>query len=70
VRHRLSRQPRRTRLIRLTLAVLLILPVLSLIALWGYAASISLGNAFAKRAYDTQNTDTGGTSQALLVQNR
>jgi signal transduction histidine kinase len=68
VRHRFSRRPRRTRSIRLTLAVLLILPVLSLIALWGYAASISLGNAFAKRAYDTANTYTGATSQALFVQ--
>jgi signal transduction histidine kinase len=66
--HRARRRPTRTRSIRLTLAGLLIIPLISLVALWGYAASISVGNAIAKQNYDTQNTDTGAPSQALLVQ--
>jgi signal transduction histidine kinase len=66
--HRARRRPTRTQSIRLTLAGLLIIPLISLVALWGYAASISVGDAIAKQNYDTQNTDTGAPSQALLVQ--
>jgi signal transduction histidine kinase len=37
---------------RLTLATLLIVPLVSLIALWGFAASVTLGNALRDRNYN------------------
>ncbi len=47
---------------------LLIIPLVSLVALWGFAAHVTLADTIAKRNYDTENTKTGGPSQALLVQ--
>jgi signal transduction histidine kinase len=58
----------RARSIRLTLASLFIIPLVTLVALWGFAASVTLADSIAKRSYDTQNTDTGAVGQALLVQ--
>ena len=58
----------RPRSIRFTLTSLMIIPLISLIALWAYAATSTIGGAFAQRAYDTENNDTGGPGQALLVQ--
>src|SRR6266700_6822075 len=58
----------RTRSIRFMLVGLLIIPLVSLVALWGFAASVTLADTVAKRNYDTENTKTGGPSQALLVQ--
>jgi Nitrate and nitrite sensing len=63
--HARRAQPRS---IRFTLTSLMIIPLISLIALWGYAATSTIGGAFAQRAYDTENNDTGGPGQALLVQ--
>ena len=37
--------PARTRSMRLTLTTLLIVPLVSLVGLWGFAASVTLGNA-------------------------
>ncbi len=62
------KRPPRTRSIRLTLASLFIIPLVTLVGLWGFAASVTLKDTIAKHSYDTQNTDTGGPGQALLVQ--
>lgn len=58
----------RPRSIRSTLTSLMVIPLVSLIALWAYAATSTVGGAVAQRAYDTENRDTGGPGQALLVQ--
>src|SRR5260370_4741905 len=48
--------PPRTRSARLTLVILLLIPLLSLAALWGFAASITLGNLIRDQHYNrTQN---------------
>jgi signal transduction histidine kinase len=44
--------PARTRSMRLTLTTLLIVPLVSLVALWGFAASVTLGNALRDRNYN------------------
>ncbi len=43
----------RQRSIRFTITILLIIPLLSLIALWAYAATSTVGGAIAKRNADT-----------------
>jgi signal transduction histidine kinase len=58
----------RPRSIRYTLIGLMVIPLISLIALWAYAATSTVGGALAQRAYDTENRDTGGPGQALLIQ--
>ena len=58
---------RRQRPIRSTLTVLLIIPVVSLIALWAYAASTTVGGAIAKRNSDTVNKVIGAPTQALFA---
>jgi hypothetical protein len=58
----------RQRPIRSTLTVLLIIPVVSLIALWAYAASTTVGGAIAKQNADTVNKDIGAPTQALFTQ--
>jgi len=58
----------RQRPIRSTLTVLLVIPVVSLIALWAYAASTTVGGAIAKRNSDTVNKDIGAPTQALFTQ--
>jgi signal transduction histidine kinase len=44
--------PHRTQSMRLTLAGLLVVPLVSLVALWAFAASITLGNAFHEHNYN------------------
>jgi signal transduction histidine kinase len=46
----------------------MVVPLISLIALWAYAATSTIGGAFAQRAYDTENSATGGPDSALLDQ--
>ena len=58
----------RPRSIRFTLTILMIIPLLSLAALWAYAASSTIGGAFAQRAYDKENNATGGPDSVLLDQ--
>jgi signal transduction histidine kinase len=48
--------------------VLLLIPLISLIALWAYAAFGTIGPAIAKRNTDTINKDVGGPAQGLLLQ--
>jgi signal transduction histidine kinase len=55
------------RSIRSTLTILLVIPLVSLIALWAYAASSTVGGALAKRNSDTVNRIIGAPTQALLL---
>jgi len=58
----------RQRSIRSTLTILLVIPLLSLIALWAYAATSTVGGAIAKRNTDTLNRLLGAPMQALNQQ--
>jgi signal transduction histidine kinase len=58
----------RQRSIRSTLTMLLVLPLVSLIALWVYAASSTLGGALAKRGSDTLNKQIGTPTELMIVQ--
>jgi signal transduction histidine kinase len=58
----------RPRSIRSTLISLMVIPLISLIALWTYAATSTIGGALAQRAYDKENSATGGPDSALLDQ--
>jgi signal transduction histidine kinase len=58
----------RPRPIRLTLVGLFIVPMLSLLALWGYAASVTLGNAIQERSYSVQDAEIGAPADALAAQ--
>jgi signal transduction histidine kinase len=46
----------------------MVIPLISLIALWAYAATSTIGGAFAQRAYDKENNATGGPGSTLLDQ--
>jgi signal transduction histidine kinase len=63
-RSRLARtRPTRTRPVRLTLVGLLVIPLVSLTALWGFAANITLSNAITEQHFTTTDntlaTDVG-----------
>jgi signal transduction histidine kinase len=58
-------RPHRARSMRLTLAGLLVVPLVSLMALWGFAAAITLGNAVIEHRY-TSDSDTIGKSVGNL----
>ena len=57
--------PSRTRSARLTLISLLLIPLLSLAALWGLTASITLGNVIRYQHYNTITTTIGPSVTAL-----
>jgi signal transduction histidine kinase len=59
-----SRPPRR-RSIRALLALLFVVPLVSLLALWGFAASVTLLNALHEHNFTTENRLYGGAAQAL-----
>jgi len=61
-------RPVRQRPIRVTLTVLFLVPLVSLIALWAYAATGTIESAIGKQNSDTANKDIGGPAQALLLQ--
>ncbi len=61
-----KRGPGRQQAIRSTITILLIIPLLSLVALWGYSASEALGPALSERATTTVNGDLGGPLEELL----
>src|ERR1700722_8285698 len=58
----------RLRSIRSTITVLLIIPMLSLVGLWLYAASGTVGGATAERDATTINNDVGSGLQGLIAQ--
>jgi len=61
-------RPKRQRPIRSTITILLVIPLVSLIALWAYAATSTVGGALARQNADELNTDLGGPLQALIAQ--
>ncbi|WP_149261016.1 nitrate- and nitrite sensing domain-containing protein [Actinomadura sp. K4S16] len=54
-----GRRPRRRRPIRLRITALLLVPLVSLIALWAFAANITLGDAFDKYDFSTTYEKVG-----------
>jgi len=58
-------RPARTRPMRLTLAALLVVPLVSLLALWAFAASLTLGNAISDHNYTRLVALNAGPSTAL-----
>ncbi|WP_165495069.1 sensor histidine kinase [Actinomadura roseirufa] len=62
------RAPRRTRSIRSGVAALLLVPLLSLVALWGYAAVLGGRDALAQRRYRTLDREFAPTGQGVLVE--
>lgn len=69
-RHAASPQPprRRQRSIRSTITMLLIVPLVSLIGLWAYAAWTTVGGALTNLRQDRVNQDIGGPLEGLLQQ--
>ncbi|QXJ24678.1 nitrate- and nitrite sensing domain-containing protein [Actinomadura graeca] len=61
------RRPRQSS-IRLKVAALLLVPLLSLVALWGYAASVTGGDALAQRRYHTLDRRFAPGGQGVLVE--
>ena len=59
------RRAARTRSIRLLLALLLIVPLVSLLALWVFAASVTLSSAIQERNFNTQDNTIGAPGEAL-----
>ena len=49
------------------LALLFIVPLVSLVALWVFAASVTLSSALQERDYSTQNHTIGAPAEALGV---
>ena len=47
---------------------MLVIPLISLVALWAYAASSTVGGALAKRSADTVNRTIGGLLQGVVQQ--
>ncbi len=60
--------PARLRSIRAMLAPLFIVPLVSLLALWGFAASVTLLNALREHDFTTENQRYGGAAQLLGLQ--
>jgi hypothetical protein len=60
--------PVRRRSIRAMLAPLFIVPLVSLLALWGFAASVTLNNALREHDFTTENQRFGGQAQKLGLQ--
>jgi signal transduction histidine kinase len=58
----------RTRPIRLTLIGMFVIPLVSLIALWGFAASVTLGQSIQDSNYNSQYSIVGKPAQSLGVQ--
>src|SRR5437868_11392625 len=61
------RRPRQSS-IRLKVAALLLVPLLSLVALWGYAASVTGREALAQRKYHTLDRQFASGGQGVLVE--
>lgn len=66
-RRRGERAPRQ-RSIRSTITILLVIPLLSLVALWVYAATSTVGGAIAKRDADQSNASIGAPIESLIQQ--
>ena len=64
----MAARPARTRPVRLTLFGLLVVPVVSLVALWGVAAGSTLGSAVTEHEYNAVTKRIGAPTQALSAQ--
>ena len=60
--------PRRTRPIRTRVTALLLVPLLTLVALWAYAANGTVEDALAHRGYHTLDRRLAPTGQAVLTE--
>jgi signal transduction histidine kinase len=60
-------RPARTRSIGVTLVGLLLVPVVALVALWSFLASITLGNALTEHTFNQLTAKTTASSTALLA---
>jgi signal transduction histidine kinase len=54
--------------VRALLALLFVVPLASLLALWGFAASVTLSNAVQAHNFNTEDSLFGGGAQAVLTQ--
>ena len=54
-----AHSPTRTQSARLTLIGLLVIPTLSLAGLWGFVATVTLGNVIRDQHYNSVTTKTG-----------
>jgi signal transduction histidine kinase len=63
-----ARPGRRQRSVRALLAMLFVVPLASLLALWGFAASVTVSNAIQEHNFNTENRLYGGWAQAVITQ--
>jgi signal transduction histidine kinase len=61
-------RPGRQRPVRALLALLFVVPLASLLALWGFAASVTLSNAIQAHNFNTEDGLFGGGAQAVVTQ--
>src|ERR1700729_1597677 len=61
-------RPGSQRPVRALLALLFVVPLASLLALWGFAASVTLSNAIQAHNFNTENGLYGGWAQAVVTQ--
>src|SRR5258708_10773155 len=54
--------------IRALLALIFVVPLVSLLALWGFAASVTVSNAIQEHNFSAENRLYGGAPQALGAQ--
>jgi signal transduction histidine kinase len=64
----MAARPARTRPVRLTLVGLLVVPLVTLVALWGVAVGSTLGSAVTEHKYNAVTNTIGGPTQALSAQ--
>jgi signal transduction histidine kinase len=61
-------RPGGQRPVRALLALLFVIPLASLLALWGFAASVTLSNAIQAHNFNTEDGLYGGWAQAVVTQ--
>jgi len=59
---------KRRRSIRVVLTLIFIVPLASLLGLWGFAASVTASNAIQEHSFNSENRMYGGWAQALFTQ--
>src|SRR5215469_2063545 len=65
---RIFRRPVRSRPIRLFLIVMLAVPLVSLVALWAFAASITVRGALSDHTYNTSVTSVTAAVEPLTIE--
>jgi hypothetical protein len=59
---------KRQRSIRVLLTLIFIVPLVSLLGLWAFAASVTVSNAIQEHNFNSENRMYGGWAQALFTQ--